>query len=166
MMNERVYKYKLDFYYKSLIIYLITLIIYILIKGKFFRESFEVVVKDPIIYIITIFIGFFLIVLIANTVRAREIVINGSKIIFKNRFGQREVAINDILHLRFSREKSRAAEERSDVRIVKLKLKNRKRLLRIRMNDFQNERELMNEFRSITKKLIHKETNEITKFKK
>ncbi|MEP7146855.1 MAG: hypothetical protein ABI792_07585 [bacterium] len=166
MMNERVYKYKLDFYYKSLIIYLITLIIYILIKGKFFRESFEVVVKDPIIYIITIFIGFFLIVLIANTVRAREIVINSSKIIFKNRFGQREVAINDILHLRFSREKSRAAEERSDVRIVKLKLKNRKRLLRIRMNDFQNERELMNEFRSITKKLIHKETNEITKFKK
>ncbi|MEO8666426.1 MAG: hypothetical protein ABI462_13120 [Ignavibacteria bacterium] len=151
-MNERVYKYKLDFYYKSLIIYLITLIVYILIKGRFFQERFEVVVKDPIIYIIAIFIGFFLIVLIANAIRAREIVINSTKIIFKNRFGQREVAINDIMHLRFSREKRRAAEERSDVRIVKLKLRNRKRLLRIRLNDFQDERELVNEFRIISKR--------------
>jgi len=155
-MNESVYKYKLDFYYKSLIIYLITLIIYILIKGRFFQERFEVVVKDPIIYIITIFIGFFLIVLIANAIRAREIIINYSKIIFKNRFGQREVAINDILHLRFSREKRRADEERSDVRMVKLKLKNRKRLLRIRLNDFQDERELVNEFKAISKKLTDK----------
>ena len=156
-MNERVYKYKLDFYYKSLIIYLITLIIYIFIKGRFFQERFEVVVKDPIIYIIIIFIGFFLIVLIANAIRAREIVINSTKIIFKNRFGQREVTINDIMHLRFSREKRRANEERSDVRIVKLKLRNRKRLLRIRLNDFQDERELVNEFRTISRKLSHKQ---------
>lgn len=155
-MNERVYKYKLDFYYKSLIIYLITLIIYILIKGRFFQERFEIVVRDPIIYIITIFIGFFLIVLIANAIRAREIVINDSKIIFKNRFGQREVMINDIMHLSFSREKRRAAEERSDVRMVKLKLKNRKRLLRIRLNDFQDERDLVNEFKAISKNLTYK----------
>lgn len=60
-MGERIYKYRLDFYYKSLIIYLITLIAYILIKGQFFHERFEVVVKDPIIYIITIFIVFFFI---------------------------------------------------------------------------------------------------------
>ncbi|MDQ3194476.1 MAG: hypothetical protein M3P82_05695 [Bacteroidota bacterium] len=155
-MNERVYKYKLDFYYKSLIIYLITLIIYILIKGRFFQERFEIVVKDPIIYIIALFIGFFLAVLIANAIRAREIVINSSKIIFKNRFGQREVAISDILHLRFSRENRRATEERSDVRIVKIKLRNRKRLLRIRLNDFQDERELVNEFKAISKKLVYK----------
>lgn len=152
-MTERVYKYKLDFYYKSLIIYLITLIAYILIKGQFFHERFEVVVKDPIIYIITIFIVFFLSVLIANAVRAREIIISNTKIIFKNRFGQREVEINDILHLRFSREKKRNKVERSDVRLVKLKLRNRKRLLRIRLNDFQDERELVQEFRNISKRL-------------
>lgn len=150
-MQERIYKYKLDFYYKSLIIYLITLIIYILIKGRFFQERFEVVVKDPIIYIIAIFIGFFLAVLIANAIRAREIIINGRKIIFKNRFGQREVGISDILQVRFSREKRRRNTERSHVRIVKLKLINRKRLLRIRLNDFQDERELAHEFVAISK---------------
>ncbi|MDZ4712613.1 MAG: hypothetical protein SGI89_09855 [bacterium] len=154
-MKERVYKYKLDFYYKSLIIYLITLIAYILIKGKFFQERFEVVVKDPIIYIIAIFILFFLIVLIANTIRAREIIISDSQIIFKNRFGQREVSIKEILHVRLSREKQRNNAERSDIRLVKLKLRNRRRLLRIRLNDFQNERGLVNEFKNISKKNLY-----------
>ncbi len=156
-MEQRIYKYKLDFYYKSLIIYLVTLIAYILIKGRFFRERFEVVIKDPIIYIIVIFIVFFLIVLVANAIRAREIIIGDNKIIFKNRFGQREIAINEILSVRFSREKRRMNVERSDVRIVKLKLSNRKRLLRIRMNDFQNEKELKNEFINISKRLTHKQ---------
>lgn len=155
-MKERVYKYKLDFYYKSLIIYLVTLIAYILIKGRFFHESFEVVVKDPIIYIIAIFIIFFLIVLISNALFAREIIIGESQIIFKNRFGQREVGINEIISIRFSREKKRLNEEKSEVRIVKMKLLNRKRLMRIRLNDFQDEKELAGEFRLISKKILTK----------
>ena len=155
-MNERIYKYRLDFYYKSLIIYLVTLIAYILIKGRFMHERFEVVIKDPIIYIIALFIVFFLIVLLSNAIRAREIIIDDNQIIFKNRFGQRKVGINEILNIRFSREKRRQNEERSDVRIVKLRLSHRKRLLRIRLNDFQNERDLKNEFLSISKKLANK----------
>jgi len=155
-MGERVYKYKLDYYYKSLIIYLITLIAYILIKGNFSHATFEVVVKDPIIYIILIFIGFFLIVLISNAIRARQIIFSDRKIIFKNRFGQREIGFNEVLHVRFSRPKRLSKEERSEVRIVKLKLLNRKRFLRVRLNDFQNEKELISEFRNISKKITAK----------
>ncbi len=155
-MSERVYKYKLDFYYRSLLIYLITLIAYILIKGRFFQERFEFVVRDPIIYIIILFIIFFLIILISNAVRAREIIIDENKITFKNRFGQREIMISDIINVRFSRDKRKRDEDRSDVRLVKLKLRNRKRLLRIRLNDFQNERDLMNEFRNISKNISQK----------
>ena len=40
-MRERVYKYKLDFYYKSLIIYFVTLIVYIIVKGNFTHSTFE-----------------------------------------------------------------------------------------------------------------------------
>ncbi|MBK8981432.1 MAG: hypothetical protein IPM38_03680 [Ignavibacteria bacterium] len=152
-MNKRVYKYKLDFYYKSLVIYLITLIIYILIKGKFFQERFEIVVRNPIIYIISIFIIFYLILLILNALRGREIIFEETKLIFKNRFGQREIQINEILQVRFSREKKRMKEEKSESRIVKLKLANRRRLLRIKLSDFNNEKELMYEFKNISKKL-------------
>ena len=152
-MKERIYKYKLDFYYKSLIIYLVTLIIYIIIKGRFFHASFEVVVKDPIIYIIAIFIIFFLTMLLANTIRAREIIVKEKMIIFRNRFGQREVENSDILAVRFSREKKRSRKDRSDVRFVKLKLKNRKRLFKIKLNDFQDEVELANEFSIISENI-------------
>ncbi|MCB0725965.1 MAG: hypothetical protein KDD00_00765 [Ignavibacteriae bacterium] len=152
-MKERIYKYKLDFYYKSLIIYFVTLIIYILIKGRFFHASFEVVVKDPIIYIIAIFIIFFLTMLLANTIRAREIIIGEDKIIFKNRFGQRDVKITEILAIRFSREKRRSRKDRSDVRYVKLRLTGRKRLFKIRLNDYQDEVELANEFSIISKNI-------------
>ena len=152
-MKEKNYKYKLDFYYKSLIIYLVTLIIYIIIKGRFFHASFEVVVKDPIIYIIAFFIIFFLTMLLANTIRAREIIVKEKMIIFRNRFGQREVENSDILAVRFSREKKRSRKDRSDVRFVKLKLKNRKRLFKIKLNDFQDEVGLANEFSIISENI-------------
>lgn len=153
-MNERVYKYKLDFYYKSLIIYMITLIAYILIKGNITQGTFMFVVKDPIIYLILLFILFYLVILILNTIRARELVFDDRKITFKNRFGQREVMYNEVLKVKFSREKRIPRQERSDIRIVKLKLKGRKRFLRIRLNDFQNEKGLIGEFRKISKNLI------------
>jgi predicted methyltransferase len=150
-MGQRIYKYKLDFYYKSLIIYLLTLLIYIIIKGDFFQERFEVVIQDPIIYVIALFITFFIIVLISNAIRAREIIIDEEKITLRNRFGQREILKNEILQVKFSRTKKIRQKGKSDVRIIKLRLKNRKRYLRIRLSDFQNEKELVNEFRSITK---------------
>lgn len=152
-MSDRIYKYKLDFYYKSLIIYFVTLIAYILIKGNFTHATFEVVIKDPIIYIILIFIAFFLTVLLTNTIRAREIIFGERIMILKNRFGQREITYNDILNVRFSREKRISKREKSTVRIVKLKLKDRKRFLRIRLSDFQNETGLINEFKNISRKM-------------
>jgi hypothetical protein len=152
-MAQKIFKYKLDFYYKSLIIYLMTLIIYIIIKGDFFNERFEVVIQDPIIYVIAIFISFFIIVLISNAILSREIIIDEDKIIFKNRFREREIKKNDILLVKFSKQKKIRTEKRSDVRLVKLKLKNKRRYIRVRLNDFQDEKELVNEFRILAKKL-------------
>ena len=151
MEEKRIYKYRLDFYYKSLIVYFLFFIVYVAIKGNFFEEKFEIVFQDPIIYICMLFILFFLFVLVINTVRAREIIFEGNKIIIKNRFGQREILINEIITIKFSRRKQYRREDRSQVRIAKLKLKNRKRYLRIRLNDFNDTRELMHEFRNISK---------------
>ncbi|MBC8489869.1 MAG: hypothetical protein ISS16_06420 [Ignavibacteria bacterium] len=151
MEEKRIYKYRLDFYYKSLIVYLLFFIVYVAIKGNFFEEKFEIVFQDPIIYICLLFILFFLFVLVTNTIRAREIVFEGNKIIIKNRFGQREILINEIIAIKFSRRKQYRREDKSQVRIAKLKLKNRKRFLRIRLNDFDDTHELMNEFRNISK---------------
>ena len=91
--------------------------------------------------------------LLANTIRAREIIIGDDKIIFKNRFGKRDVKISEILAIRFSREKRRSRKDRSVVRFVKLRLTGRKRLFKIRLNDYQDEVELANEFSIISKNI-------------
>ena len=87
--------------------------------------------------------------------RGRQIIFEETKIIFKNRFGQREIQNSEILQVRFSREKKRMKEEKSESRIVKLKLADRRRFLRIKLSDFNNEKELMYEFKNISKKLSH-----------
>ena len=154
MINEeRKYKSRLDFYYNSLIIYLLFFVAYVLIRGEFSNEKFVILFKDPIIYIILMFIFFFLIVLISNAVKSKTLIFNGDKIVLKNRFGQRELNKSEILFVKFSRERKRRSEEKSQIRLVKLKLKNRKRLLRIRLSEFNNEKELINEFKSITKEI-------------
>ncbi len=153
MEEKRIYKYRLDFYYKSLIVYLLFFIIYIVIKGNFFEEKFEVVFQDPIIYICVLFILFFFFVLIMHAVKAKEIIFEGDKIIMRNRFGQREIKFSEIIAVRLSRKRRRRDEDESTVRIAKLKLMNRKRYLRIRLSEFYDTQKLMNEFRNISKML-------------
>jgi hypothetical protein len=152
-MTETKFKYKLDFYYKSLAIYLLTLVVYILIKGKFFQEKFEVMFRDPIIYIISLFILYFVVLLIANALWARTIEFTGKEIVISNRFGKRSIGIDEITGVRFTRKRRRTDEEMSSARFVKLKLKNRRRILRIKMNDFENEKQLESEFKNISRKL-------------
>jgi len=153
MEEKRIYKYRLDFYYKSLIVYLLFFIVYIVIKGNFFEEKFEVVFQDPIIYICVLFIFFFFFVLIMHAVRAKEIIFESDKIIMRNRFGQREIKFSEIIAVRLSRKRRRRDDDENAVRIAKLKLMNRKRYLRIRLSEFYDTQKLMNEFRNISKML-------------
>ena len=152
----RTYKQRLDFYYNSLIIYLLFLVFYVLIRGEFSSERFILLFKDPILFIVIIFILFFLFVLATNYIRAKKLIFDNGKIILKNRFGQRELIKSDIIFVRYSRERKRFREDKSQIRTVKLKLKNRKRLLRIRLSEFNNEKELINEFRNIARELSGK----------
>jgi len=145
-MEEKVHKYRLDFYYQSLVIYLIFFAAYVLIKGSV-SESFKVLYGDPIFYILIIFITLFLFIVIMNIIRSPMIILNDDKITFKNRFGSRHVMYGDILNVKIG--KRRKAEEETTFRIIKLKLKNRKRLLRIRANDFERGNELIKEFLKI-----------------
>ena len=129
---------------------------YVIGKGSFFNERFEVVFQDPIIYIFAAFILFFMIVLISKHVTARYLIFDDRKITIKNRFGQREIPYNEILGLKFSKERKRDRLEKSNIRLVKLKLSKRRRLLKIRLSDFQNETKLIGEFHQIKKNLQSK----------
>src|SRR3972149_7779997 len=139
-MEEKVHKYRMDFYYQSLVIYLIFFAAYVLIKGSL-SESFKVLYNDPIFYILIIFIALFLVIVILNIVRSPMIILKSDRIELRNRFGSREVLYDDILSVKIG--KRRHADEDTTYRIIKLKLKHRKRMLRIRANDFERGSELI-----------------------
>lgn len=151
---ESYFKYKLDFYYQQSIIYLITLILYAGLKGSFIENEFFLVLKDPILYIILFFvIGSFL-VLFLNLIRNRKLIITEEKIIFYNKFHQREINISDIEWIYIGRERSVKTAGLSQA--VVIKIKDRPRLYRIRLGRYEHQSELLQLINEIAKKVPQK----------
>lgn len=145
-MQEKIHKHRMDFYYQSLVIYLLFFTAYVLIKGTV-GESFKSLYNDPIFYILILFILIFLVIVVLNIIRAPMIILEEDRIIFKNRFGERVVMLSDIINVKIGRIRKR--DEEMTYRIIKLKLKNRRKQLKIRANDFERGGELINEFLKI-----------------
>jgi hypothetical protein len=101
-VEEKIHKYKLDFYYQSLVIYLIFFAVYVLVKGTI-GESFKALYDDPIFYILILFIAVFLVIVIINIIRQPMIILKDDRIIFKNRFGSREVMFGDIISVKIGK---------------------------------------------------------------
>lgn len=147
-MEEKVYKYRMDLYYQLLLIYVGFFFVYAVIKGRFFEEKFTLVfVNDPIIYILAIFIVIFFFVALVNIIIARQIILKNDRAVLKNRFGSREIMYSEILNIKIGRKRRSSAEH--PFRIIKLKLLNRRKWLRIRANDFERGSELIREFLKI-----------------
>ncbi|MCE1165108.1 MAG: hypothetical protein LWX07_06880 [Bacteroidetes bacterium] len=151
MEHKRIYKASLDFYFKSLVIYLVFLIVYAALRGNFGTNEFTVVFHDPILYITLLFILYTLAALLISAIRKKEIEFLEDRFLLKNRFGKREILYTDIISIKFSRERKRRNEVKSPIRIARIKLKDRKKLLRIRISEFYDEKRLINEFKSINK---------------
>lgn len=146
-MEEKVYKYRLDLYYQLLLIYVGFFFVYAVIKGKFFEEKFTLVFNDPIIYILAIFIAIFFLIVLLNIISARQIILQIDKAILKNRFGSREILYSDILNIKIG--KRRYSNKEHHYRIIKIKLMHRRKLLRIKANDYERGNELIREFLKI-----------------
>lgn len=146
-MDERVYKYRMDFYYQLLVIYLVFFVLYAVIKGQFFEEKFQLVFNDPIIYILILFIALFLVIVLINIIRNRQIIMLNDRVVLKNRFGSREILYNEILNIKIGKHRKRNRD--IPYRIIKLKLLHRRKWLRIRANEYERGSQLIREFLNI-----------------
>jgi hypothetical protein len=139
--EEHVYKYKLDFYYQSAIIYLLTLTVYGGIKGSFVEARFEYVLDDPVMYVIVVFVVMSFATLLLNRVRDRKLIITDGEIIFRNRFHEYRVPKESIEWMHIGRE----ARVRTGgvFQAAVFKLKGRRRLFRIRVGRYERSKELL-----------------------
>ena len=143
----KVFKYKLDFYYQQALIYLVTLILWVGIRGSFIEDTFAFVFRDPILYIIVLFVIFSFVALILNRIRDRRLIITENRMIFKNRFEERAIALDDIDWVHIGRE--RGVQTGGRFQVIQMKLKGRLRLMRIRVGRYDHEKELVSEMQRI-----------------
>ena len=143
----KVFKYKLDFYYQSALIYLVTLILYGGIRGSLVEKKFSYVLDDPLMYVIVFFVVMSLVVLGLNYARNRRLIITPEAIVFKHHWDQRVITLSEIEWLHIGREARVQTSGRFQV--IMIKLKGRRRLFRIRVGRYERERELVHEMNRI-----------------
>lgn len=144
---EKVFKYKLDFYYQQALIYLATLVLYAGIKGSFIEDQFVVVFKDPIVYIIILFVLVSITGLLLNWFRDRKLIIAENKITFHSRSHEQVIYLSDIEWMHIGREM--LVQTAGRFQMVVFKIKGRRRLFRIRVGRYERDRELIAEMERI-----------------
>ncbi len=145
--HNKIFKYKMSFYYLSTIIYFVAFLLYVLIRGEFVEGSFKLITSDPIIYFFALIVIISLVSLLFNLYKSRYLKFGELSISFGDRFRVREFRFDDINKMKISREKNKG--KNGVFKIVRIKLKNRRRLLVIRPYDYENGEELLKRFQEL-----------------
>lgn len=145
------FKYKLDFYYQQALIYLLTLMLYIGVKGTFIEDNFTLVFHDPIIYFILFFVLLSFGTLLLNRIRDRKLIVTDARITFHHRFNERSIEISDIEWVHIGKE--RTVETAGRFQVIIIKAKHRRRAFRIRLGRYERERELLRLIEHISEKI-------------
>ena len=144
---QKVFKYKLDFYYQQALLYLIVFLLYAGIRGSFFEDQFRFVFKDPIVYIMMFFVVIALVTLILNLFRERRLVITEDRMIFHSHRRERDIKFSEIEWMHIGREM--LVQTAGHFQLIIFKMKGRKRLFRIRVGRYERDRELIAEMERI-----------------
>ncbi len=147
----KVFPYKLDFYYQQAIMYLITLIVYIVIRGTFADERFVFVYHDPIVIIMLFFVLIAFSMIVINRIRNRRIVVEENAIKFVNRFKEWVLSVDDIEWMHITKE--RKVETAGKLQAVIIKRKGRKRLMRIRVGRYEQPEDFIKAMRDIAERV-------------
>jgi hypothetical protein len=139
--KRRIFKYNLSFYYKSIIIYFIVLILYGVIRGKFIEDSFTLITRDPILYFLAIILIVSVAALVYNLIRNMYIEISDEEIVFADRFKSKAYKVDQVKKIKFSRQ-VRTSNSPS-FRTARIKVNGRVRPVIIRFSDYENQDELL-----------------------
>ena len=145
------FKRRFEFYYQSVAVYAIALIIYAAVRGTFAESEFRLVFKDPIVYAFLIVLAYSIIVLVFNMLYQRDIVVTDDSIILQNRFDSKEIKLSEIEWVRVG--KAKRMKVRGSFRVIKLKMKNQMRAVRINPVHFHDERGITEAFKELSQKV-------------
>jgi hypothetical protein len=145
---EKTFKYKLDFYYQSALVYVGTLLLYGGIRGSLVEKRFSYVLDDPIVYVIIAFVLMSVVTLALNLLRNRRLIVGKDTITFKHRWQERVIRTSNIEWMHIGREAK--VQTGGRFQVIVFKLKGRRRLFRIRVGRYEHEKDLVAEMTRIS----------------
>jgi hypothetical protein len=149
--TEEYFTPRLDFYWQSISVYAIVLIIYSILRGSIENWEMKIILIDPVVILLSLFIVGSALGLIFNLYKNKTIIIGKDFIVFKSRFGERKYLLNDIQRISLGKEK--IFQFRGAHRMIRIKLNDRPRLLKIRPSSFWDDRKLVNSMTRLRKSL-------------
>ncbi|MGE3800314.1 MAG: hypothetical protein AB7H80_04775 [Candidatus Kapaibacterium sp.] len=146
---EKRYGQKLDIYYMAAVAYLVTLIVYAVIAGSLIGEHFQLLWKDPIVYLLALCAVVSVVALIVAAVLNKQVVIKGDEMLFITRSKTRTLHPNEIEWVSFRRgSRGKIRGDGTAERAVRIKLKNRRRRLWLRPALFNESEEMVADLRN------------------
>jgi hypothetical protein len=149
--NKETFKYNMSFYYQSTIIYFVVFALYLIVRGEFVENSFTLITRDPIIYLLGAIVIISLVSLLYNLYKNKYLELSLEGISFVTRFGEKKILLSQIKRIKISKQRERVRNHA--FRLVRIKLKNKRRSLIIRPYDYENEDKLLVKFEELKRKV-------------
>jgi hypothetical protein len=134
---EETFKHKLDLYYLATIGYGVTLAAYVLITGWFVDDKFELVWKDPIVYLLASCATFSFIAMTIFAVLKRTVIVRDHQLVFRTRFKERVFGPEDIEWISISPERRPNVRREQTYPSARIKLRGRRRKPKLRSGSFE-----------------------------
>jgi hypothetical protein len=150
-IHEQEFHYRLDFYWQAVAVYALALIACALVRGTVIDGSFSVSLSDPVVSVMGFLTAGSCMISMVNWFMRRSVVIGEDYIRFANRFRTRTFTRSEIALISLGKEK--LVKVRGAYKVAKIRLTNRRRLLRIRPSLYQDEHELVQALFALKRRL-------------
>ncbi|MBM4175156.1 MAG: hypothetical protein FJ213_03135 [Ignavibacteria bacterium] len=154
-MEKSFYKYNMTLYYQSTVIYFIAMLGYVLLRAQFAGLDFENFTHDPISYLFIIVIGYSILGTTFNLIRNKRIGFFDKGFLIETRFDKKVFNLDEIKSIIIRRE--HRFHFQGAFRTVKIRTLKRVYPLYIRPFDYDDENQLLEEFRQLREKLYAKQ---------
>jgi hypothetical protein len=138
---EETFRHRLDIYYISAIVYVVTFVVYAMVQGTLISDgSFEMIWRDPILYLLVACSALSLVALLVVAFSRKRVVVANKELRFETRFRRRIFTPEEVAWIGFRPERQFRGEQVYP--IIRIKLQGRRRLLRLRPGGFERSGEL------------------------
>ena len=141
--NGKVFMQRLNYYWQSIAIYAVALVLYAILKGTVQEGELSMSVDDPLVLLLSAFVVMSGIGLLFALYMRRSVIITADTITFRSRHREKTITLQEIKKIHLARERR---DENGVYRIVSISTDVRRRPFRVRPAGFDNEKEMIAEF--------------------